>query len=84
PVKAGWDDPVWQSAIPPNMVGVFLEESQTPPPADPSAPNAGILPCEAGEVDAKRTEGEPQAPTPPSREQPHPIVMGRDRVERSQ
>jgi len=57
PVKAGWDDPVWQSAIPPNMVGVFLEESQTPPPANPSAPNAGILPCEAGEVDAKRTEG---------------------------
>ncbi|PKP81072.1 MAG: hypothetical protein CVT79_12400 [Alphaproteobacteria bacterium HGW-Alphaproteobacteria-18] len=41
-VKPGWDDPIWESH---------------PPPANPSAPNAGILPCEAGEVDAKRTEG---------------------------
>ncbi|KCZ90613.1 hypothetical protein HHI_13780 [Hyphomonas hirschiana VP5] len=36
-LKASWDDPVWQSAVPPNMVGAFLEESC-----------AGILPCLRG------------------------------------
>ena len=68
-IKPGWDDPVWQSAMPPNMADVFLEESQTLLAPNPSAPNAGILPCEAGasrekkshrdfpEKDAKRTEG---------------------------
>ena len=25
-VKAGWDDPVWQSALPPNMADVFRSE----------------------------------------------------------
>ncbi|ABI77883.1 hypothetical protein HNE_2902 [Hyphomonas neptunium ATCC 15444] len=30
-VKPGWDDPVWQSHISPNLVGVFLEESEIPP-----------------------------------------------------
>jgi len=29
-VKPSWDDPVWESALPPNMVGVFQEDSKTP------------------------------------------------------
>ena len=55
--KASWDDVVWQTSNPPNLVGVFQAESQTLLAANPSAPNADLLPCEAGEVDAKRTEG---------------------------
>ena len=30
-LKPGWDDPVWQSHVSPNLVGVFLEESKLPP-----------------------------------------------------
>ncbi|ABI78280.1 hypothetical protein HNE_1172 [Hyphomonas neptunium ATCC 15444] len=46
--KASWDDPVWKSAIPPNMVGVFLEESKTLLAGNPSAPTNCILPCLRG------------------------------------
>lgn len=31
PVRAAWDDPVWQTRNPPNLVGVFLEFSAIPP-----------------------------------------------------
>ena len=55
PVKASWDDPVWQSHISPNMVDVFREEAE--PPNGTSLSGTIILPCKAGEVDAKRTEG---------------------------
>ena len=47
-IKPGWDDPVWQSAMPPNMAGVFREESQTLLAANPSVPNADILPRSRG------------------------------------
>ena len=43
PVKAGWDDLVWQSALPPNMAATFLQESETRLAGEPSAPNADIL-----------------------------------------
>ncbi|MBA4226736.1 MAG: hypothetical protein C0456_08890 [Hyphomonas sp.] len=56
-VKPSWDDPVWESHTAPNLVGVFQEDSKTLLAANSSAPNTSILPCEAGEVDAKRTEG---------------------------
>ncbi len=62
-LKPGWDNPVWESHIAPNIALVFREEAR-----------ALILPCEAGasrekkshgdfpEKDAKRTEG--GAPNP--------------------
>ena len=52
-VKPSWDDPVWESHISPNLVGVFLEDSKTLLAGTPAAPIADILPrlrgrCPAG------------------------------------
>ncbi|ABI77588.1 hypothetical protein HNE_1224 [Hyphomonas neptunium ATCC 15444] len=51
-LKPGWDDPVWQSAVPPNMVGVFLEESQTSP-----TQVFGGIPLEAHPEQSRRISG---------------------------
>ena len=42
-IKPGWDNPVWQNALPLNMADAFCKESQSLLAGDPSAPNAGIL-----------------------------------------
>ena len=56
-IKPAWDNPIWESHIAPNLAQVFREDSEPLLAGTPSAPNAEILPCVAGEVDAKRTEG---------------------------
>ncbi|MBA4226818.1 MAG: hypothetical protein C0456_09315, partial [Hyphomonas sp.] len=43
-VKPSWDDPVWESNIAPNLVGVFKEDSKTPPTDETSLSGAVLLP----------------------------------------
>ncbi|MFN4185028.1 MAG: hypothetical protein ACK4M6_09600 [Hyphomonas sp.] len=52
--KPNWDDPVWQSSIPPNMVGVSLEFSEFPPMEIPEG-----LPLEAHPEGSRRISGRP-------------------------
>ncbi|MFN4184477.1 MAG: hypothetical protein ACK4M6_06795, partial [Hyphomonas sp.] len=52
PVKPSWHDPVWQTANPPNMVGVFLEFSEFPPAEIPEC-----FPLEAHPERSRRISG---------------------------
>jgi len=53
-VKPSWDDPVWESRIPPTLVGVVSEFSENPPTNQHPLSDAGLLPrssrgrCPAG------------------------------------
>ncbi|PKP80736.1 MAG: hypothetical protein CVT79_14060, partial [Alphaproteobacteria bacterium HGW-Alphaproteobacteria-18] len=59
PVKAGWDDPVWQSHISPNLIGVFLEDSENPPTTQHPLSGAGLLPRARGRCPAGAEGGAP-------------------------
>ncbi|MFN4184251.1 MAG: hypothetical protein ACK4M6_05645 [Hyphomonas sp.] len=59
PVKPGWDDPVWESALPPNMAGVSLEFSENPPTEEASPVRAGLLPRLRGRCPAGAEGGAP-------------------------
>ena len=52
PVKPGWDDPIWQTSNPPNLVGVFLENSENPPTDNPES-----IPLEAHPERSRRISG---------------------------
>ena len=62
-IRASWDDPVWESRIAPNLMGVFREDSKLPPTDETSLSGADILPRLRGRCPAGAEGGAPGADT---------------------
>ena len=62
-VKPGWDDPVWESHIAPNLVRVFREEAKNPPTDEIFLSGAEILPRLRGRCPAGAEGGAANADT---------------------
>lgn len=60
PTKPAWDNPVWQTRNPPNIVGGFLEFSAIPPTV---LSGAGLPPRQAGSCPEGAREAAPSPDT---------------------
>ncbi len=62
-LRPAWDNPIWESHIAPNLLGVFLEESRNPPTDEISLSGTLILPRPRGRCPAGAEGGLPHPDT---------------------